>query len=424
MKTKIKRHVLLASLFLCSTINLFAQQRTCGTPVLPLEFEEWINQFAVQRNSADPNAQVAYVIPTIVHIIHNGEAVGTGTNISQAQVTSQFTVLNKDFTKTNADFSSVCPAVFQAVAANCQITFCKALRKPSGVVLTEAGIDRVNRNTMGWSAPPYSMNYITSTIKPATIYNPSNYLNIWVCDMSNGLLGFATFPANSTLTGLSAPYGTATTDGVAVLYNAFGSVGNVGFPYDLGRSATHEIGHWLGLRHIWGDAGCGNDYCNDTPTQSGPNYAGCPPFPQVTCGNGPNGDMWVNYMDYVTDACMVMFTANQKTRMQTCMANGTYRVPLANSLVCSPLGIPTEAKNTKFNIYPNPSTGMITVDAFNMGSDLNVRIFNVVGALVKEMRMENAIKFDVDLTAADNGMYFMELDNGHEKVTQLFSLSK
>ena len=284
----------------------------------------------------------SYTIPVIVHVIHNGEAVGSGTNISQNQVNSQITVLNADFAGTGLNVGNV-PSAFSALVANCQVTFCLAQKDPSGNVLAEPGIHRVNRNTAGFSAPPYTQTYIDATIKPATIWNVSNYLNIWVCNLGNSLLGYATFPGGTGLTGLSAPYGSTTSDGVVILYTAFGNTGNVAAPYNKGRTATHEIGHWLGLRHIWGDSNCGSDFCNDTPTQQTSNY-GCPAYPHVTCSN--SGDMTMNFMDYTDDACMYMFTPNQKTRIQTSLASGTYRSNLTNSsnTVCNSTPVaPTSA---------------------------------------------------------------------------------
>src|SRR5205085_7351896 len=131
-------------------------------------------------------------------------------------------------------------------------------------------------------------------------WNRDQYLNIWVCDLS-GKIGYAQFPG-----------GPAATDGVVIDYQAFGTLGTASIPFHLGRTATHEIGHWLNLRHIWGDANCGDDLVADTPTQQTDN-GGCPSFPHVTCSNGPNGDMFMNYMDYVNDNCMNMFTAGQST---------------------------------------------------------------------------------------------------------------
>jgi PKD repeat protein len=313
--------------------------RTCGTGELPLAYETWLSQ-KMQEPIAN-RIQTVYNIPVVVHVIHNGNAVGSSYNISDAQVQSQIAVLNEDYRRLNADTAST-PSAFLPVAVDCEINFCLAQRDPNGNATT--GIDRIDRNSKGWSAPPYTMTYIDNTIKAGSIWNPTQYLNIWVVPdyTSSGmqLLGHATFPANSTLNGLTGNYGTATTDGVVIWYKSFGRVGTLDALYNKGRTATHEIGHWLGLRHIWGDANCGNDYVNDTPTQQTANYGGqnvpypCPGFPQVTCSNGPNGDMWMNYMDYCYDKCLNMFTAGQKARMVTAMQNGTYRAPLATSLGC------------------------------------------------------------------------------------------
>jgi hypothetical protein len=136
------------------------------------------------------------------------------------------------------------------------------------------------------------------------------YLNLWVCRLEGGLLGYAQFPG-----------GPAQTDGVVITYTGFGVGGTAAAPFDLGRTATHEVGHWLNLRHIWGDdgTGCsGDDFVEDTPNQGGPN-TGRPAFPSVSCANGPNGDLFVNYMDYVDDAVMVMFTSGQVFRMQAAL---------------------------------------------------------------------------------------------------------
>merc|ERR1711974_33936 len=136
-------------------------------------------------------------------------------------------------------------------------------------------------------------------------WNRDSYLNIWVCNLSSGILGYAYPPGIS-----------ANLDGVVIGYKYFGDQGTVSFPFNKGRTTTHEVGHWLGLSHVWGSGGgCTSDNINDTPLQDGPNY-GCPNFPELSsCSgqdNGPNGDMFMNYMDYVDDRCMMMFSAGQK----------------------------------------------------------------------------------------------------------------
>ena len=281
-------------------------------------------------------AASTYTLPVVVHIIHNGEAVGTGSNISQAHVQSQLDVLNEDYRNLNADGALV-PSVFKPLRDDAQFQFVAATRAPGGAVLAEPGIDRVSRAARGFTAPPYSMTYTEATIKAATSWNPDQYLNIWVLDLGGGVLGYAQFPDNNAgLPGLSPLGGLPETDGVTILYSAFGRVGTLGPKYNKGRTLTHELGHWLGLIHVWGDTDCGDDYCPDTPTQQTGNY-NCPTFPHVTCANGPNGDMFMNYMDYVDDGCMQLFSGSQKDRMQAVFAATTPRrgVLLTSPALCN-----------------------------------------------------------------------------------------
>lgn len=427
-----------AALLICGSY-LFAQNTTdnhvnenpsgylrCGTPELPQEFEEWI-QPLIEARLADPNtAAVAYTIPTIVHVIHNGESVGSGTNISQNKVNSQFTILNNDFKKLNADWTNT-PTVWQSLVADCELTFCKALRTPTGAALAEPGINRVNRNTMGWSAPPYSSTYVNSTIKPNTIWDPTKYLNIWVCDLGSGLLGYATFPANSTLTGLSGPFGTNTSDGVVILYTAFGDIAPLIPQYNKGRTTTHELGHWLGLRHINGDGTCATDYVSDTPSQEALHFGCISTYPYHTTqcsGNSPNGEMVMNYMDYTDDACMFMFTNGQKTRMQTCMANGTYRAPLNSSNGCTPVSIRDIDAQNRFDFFPNPTNGMLTIKPLDDAAGTTVKVYNMVGEVLYEFFMESNGDITIDLSTYGNGVYFVELSNSSGKSTQKVVLSK
>ena len=186
------------------------------------------------------------------------------------------------------------------MAADTEIEFSLATEDPNGN--TTNGITRTQTSQSSFSTNN-GVKYSSSGGIDA--WNTSEYLNIWVCDLSGGLLGYAQFPG-----------GNATSDGVVCDYAYFGNTGTATSPYDLGRTATHEVGHWLNLRHIWGDSNCGNDFCGDTPEHSGSNY-GCPSYPSTSnCnGNGSAGDMFMNYMDYTDDGCMNIFTQDQKTRM-------------------------------------------------------------------------------------------------------------
>jgi PKD repeat protein len=326
-----------------------APKRRCGSDAPSVEseirFQEKIQQFLAQQNSGN-RLLANYTIPVVVHVVYWNAAE----NISAAQVNSQLDILNADYAGTGLNVNT-CPAAFQSLISNTNITFCKAAIKPNGTAMSEVGIDRINAQTAGFTNPGtgagsgWVKSYIDGTIKPATIWDPTKYMNVWVLPLEDGLLGYATFPTGTGLTGITGN-GTATTDGVVIGYLYYGNTGTAtaSAPYNKGRTATHEVGHWLGLRHISGDSECGSDFCADTPPQRGNagdgqglNY-GCPTFPNQpnSCtGTGANGELFQDFMDYTDDACMFLFTPDQRTRIQTAMANGTYRAPLAVSNVCT-----------------------------------------------------------------------------------------
>lgn len=291
------------------------------------DFESWLEEKIAARNNSVTEGSIVLTIPVIVHVIHNGELVGNGTNISADQIYSQLDVLNEDYRR----IAGTPGHNTHPNGADIEIEFCPATIDPDSNALAEPGIHRVNRTDIGANSPPYTVSYTKNNIQPQTYWNPDQYMNIWTVDLANDFLGYAQLPNSSTLPDLSVNYGPAKTDGVVIRPTSFGRVGNVDPPYDHGRTTTHEVGHWLGLWHIWGDGGCSvDDYCTDTPGSDGPNY-GCPTAP-VSCGST---DMVANYMDYTDDVCMNIFTNCQKTRMRTVMDNSPRRGILASSTTCS-----------------------------------------------------------------------------------------
>ncbi|MBC7534676.1 MAG: zinc metalloprotease [Ferruginibacter sp.] len=229
-------------------------------------------------------------IPVVVNVLYKTSAQ----NISDAQINSQITVLNSDFQALNADYDST-PAIFQSVRSgntNVRFVLDKVVRKAT--------------SKSSWSTND-AMKKNASGIVPTS---PATKLNLWVCNLGGGILGYAQFPG-----------GSSATDGVVIDDNAFGSTGTVSVPYHKGRTATHEVGHWLNLRHIWGDANCGSDLVGDTPAHNTANY-GCPAYPHYSTCPGLPVEMTMNYMDYTDDACMYMFSIGQKTRMQAVFAAG------------------------------------------------------------------------------------------------------
>jgi hypothetical protein len=239
-------------------------------------------------------------IPVVVHVVHRAAEE----NISDAQVKSQIDVLNKDFRAKNSDKSKV-PGVWKSLLLDSNIEFELAKRDPKGKQTT--GITRTATTVEGFGPNDTVKSRKTGGVDA---WPADRYLNMWVCNLTDGLLGYAQFPG-----------GPPKTDGVVILYTAFGNRGKVRPPFNKGRTATHEVGHFLGLRHIWGDMNncTGNDFVTDTPPAQRAN-TGKPSFPHITCNNGPHGDMFMNYMDYVDDAAMFMFTAAQVARMNATLA--------------------------------------------------------------------------------------------------------
>lgn len=287
------------------------------------DFEALLQEYILEyeENSQIRGSQII-TIPVIVHVVHNGQPIGVGPNISEAQVISQLDVLNEDYRRMGAGWNN------HPDGADIEIQFAPALVDPDGKFLSSPGINRVNGGRSFWE-----FESIQTTLKPNTIWDPTRYLNMWTVEFggdSKNLLGYAQFPSFSGLPGFEQNQGLPTTDGVVSGYNYFGRVGNLDAPYDLGRTMTHEVGHWLGLRHIWGDGDCSvDDFCSDTPLAGKPNF-GC--RASNTCGT-PTGDMIQNYMDYSDDFCMNIFTNCQKTRIRTVLDRSPRRKELKESTV-------------------------------------------------------------------------------------------
>jgi len=228
-------------------------------------------------------------IKTVVNVVYKTDVQ----NISDAQIKSQITAMDKDFRATNPDKSQT-PTPWKGLVTDSRVEF--KLAKVTRTKTTKNGFtfdDAVKKASTGGIAP----------------FAPKTHLNLWVCALTGGLLGYAQFPG-----------GPAATDGVVINYQAFGTNGTAQAPFHRGRTATHEVGHYFNLRHIWGDTpDCsGSDMVADTPNCAGPNF-GTPTFPVVSCNNGPTGDLFINYMDYTDDAAMFMYTTQQVLRMRTAL---------------------------------------------------------------------------------------------------------
>ncbi|MBT8195482.1 MAG: PKD domain-containing protein, partial [Bacteroidia bacterium] len=263
------------------------------------QYETKISNDALQLLNAE-NAGTSKIIPVVVHVIHEYGPE----NISKAQILDQIRILNEDFRRTNADTVNT-PSAFLPVAADCNIEFKLATIDPNGNCTD--GIVRVYSPLTNSSIADGAM------VKALSRWPNDKYLNYWVVrTITGGILGYATFPG-----------GNDNVDGIVCGHNYTGSIGTAFFgAYNLGRTATHEVGHWLSLRHIWGDSNCGDDLVADTPTAAGSNF-GCLTYPHVSCNNGPNGDMFMNYMDYSDDVCFNIFTSGQSARMNATLNDPT-----------------------------------------------------------------------------------------------------
>ncbi|SDX83682.1 M43 family zinc metalloprotease [Hymenobacter psychrophilus] len=381
----------------CATMEVFDRQLAEDPQMARrvAEIEARTSRFVANPMANRAAATGPVTIPVVVHVLYNNAAE----NVSDAQVQAQIDVLNQDFAKTNAD-AGLIPAAFAGAAASTNVRFALAQRDPSGRATN--GIIHKSTRVKSWSTNDAMKQ---SKRGGDDAWDTSQYLNIWVCDLGNGLLGYAQFPG-----------GSASTDGVVILYSSL--PGGSAAPYNKGRTATHEVGHWLNLRHIWGDASCGNDLVSDTPTQQTSNY-GCPTFPKVTCSNGPNGDMFMNYMDYTDDACMYMFSNGQSSRMDALFASGGARASLLNSTGGTTPLTATMAVET-LTVFPNPTTGQLSI---RTGLDTpaagwQLKVYDLRGLEMPQARSTAAGSLDV--SALPTGLYHLMMTNGKSVQHQSF----
>ncbi|MDO7849320.1 M43 family zinc metalloprotease [Hymenobacter sp. M29] len=330
-------------------------------------------------------------IPVVVHVLYNTAAE----NISDAQVQSQIAVLNEDFQKLNADRTNTYR--YSGLAAAAPVRF----------VLAPNGIVHKSTKTRSWS----TNDAVKSSKRGGDdAWDTSKYLNLWSCNLGNGLLGYAQFPG-----------GAAATDGVVILYSAFGSrakypAGTYSTPYDLGRTATHEVGHWMNLRHIWGDdngACTGSDLVADTPNQGAENY-GCPAATKASCSNG--GDMFMNYMDYTDDRCMFMFSQGQATRMTAVFDAGGARSSFATNS-----GVLRQAATaTVVTIFPNPGREAVslTVPAGADAARYSVRVYDLSGHEMRQARYDGQGQLQIE--ALPKGLYYISINDGVNTSRQRF----
>ena len=350
------------------------------------------------KDSRDTLPNEVIVIPVVIHVLYNN----TTQNISDEQILSQIVSLNQDYRRLNPDAINT-PIPFSNVAADTRITFCLAKTDPNGNRTT--GIIRKYTKESTFLADD-AVKFSSKGGDDA--WDATQYLNIWVCNLFGRTLGYGVLPGSPL-----------EKDGVVIKYSVFGTTGSVSAPYNKGRTATHEIGHWLGLRHLWGDTVCGDDGIADTPPQQASNSS-CASFPHTSsCSINQYGDMFMNFMDFSDDACMNLFTEGQKLAMRSLFAKGNPKNSFLNSIACDssdveagPILPPDNNGNDLLiTAYPNPFSNEITIST-KSAVDITgrvIKLYSATGKLCTTQILQSQ-KTILHLNNLSSGIYFLRIE--------------
>ncbi len=369
------------------------QERILENPEITQIIDEQNKQIAAFDHSNKSRAVIT--IPVVVHVVYRT----SNQNVSAAQINSQITALNEDYRRLNTDAINT-PSVFSGV--DTEIEFCLASVDPNGNPTT--GITRTSTTV---SEIGNTNRYYQTSQGGKDIWDRDRYLNIWVCDLGALYLGFAYAP-NTALPSY---------DGLVIDPRYFGTIGTAQAPYNKGRTATHEIGHWFNLEHLWGSGfgGCfSTDFVNDTPTQFEENY-GCLSHPSPSCNNG--GDMFMNYMDYSDDRCMNAFTLGQKNRMLAAIQ--LFRPGLLTSGGCSTVGLKKSSLRTNFTISPTVVNQTLTI-VNESSNTYDYEVVNLMGQKQEDARTISDSQLLINVGKLVPGVYFLNVHSEGQRFTQKF----
>lgn len=395
----------------CGTVEIWQQKAALNPAYMErkLAFEKeskkWLSENQATLHQKKMGGASIITIPVVVHVLWHTAPE----NISNAQIQSQIDVLNEDFRLMNAD-SLPDTHPFWEFSVDAGIEFCLAQTDPNGQATN--GITRTYTDTVMWTQD-YRDDMKSTSTGGHDNWDATKYLNLWVFnpDPSWGILGFATFPSDLA----TEPY----LDGVTVNVHAFGrGTGNLQAGNDYGRTATHEVGHWLSLHHIWGNDNCGTDSVADTKPAEDSNY-GCPTFPHRpnnTCGGDADGEMYMNYMDYVDDQCMNMFTVGQSNRMDAALNVG--RVGLLSSNGCNTVGIAPPSQAINLSIYPNPTKLQVHLYTEKPMKGGLIYVYDISGKQILSSTLTSDFENILDVSTLEKGIYFAKVISSKYQGTQ------
>lgn len=341
------------------------------------------------------------VVPVVIHVLYNNAVQ----NISDEQIKAQLLALNLDYRRRNNDTAKT-PQPFKSVAADARIAFCLAKQDPDGKPTT--GIIRKYTKEEAFFADDKMKSSKTGGADP---WDASKYLNIWVCNLFGRTLGYAVMPG-----------GNQHVDGIVIQYAVFGNEEFISGPFSKGRTLTHETGHWLGLKHIWGEGDCGSDDVDDTPPQKSSN-TGCNTFPKKSdCSVNEYGDMFMNFMDFSNDACMNLFTRGQVQKMRAQFSRSGFRNSFLNSSKCDQSGIEEgpeiPVSGDIITVFPNPVADKLYIKgrSFNDINGKQVKLYNIQGKLIMTKLLSEQIT-TINTGSLPAGLYLVIFeDMGTRKI--------